>query len=272
MIKELLSPEQAIKDLTNQINNKKNHDAKLALIKVGDSIEVKKKAANISTCCKSFDLNVWTIELPELLPEDVLAKSVYTVSQDPSINGVMIICQEKYNSYLLGAAAGQKDVEGRLYTDSGKFLPSLISSTLYLLASNNVSCINKNILVVYDDHENLLCSAFKDTVFARNTALTEHNIDYDGTFAIVPENTDIVLSLTKKDVELDFTNSSPEQLIIDAGIKYSGSTITGGIKIENLKGFNGKLCAIPGGIDAIIPYIIVLNTLSAKNDKIVDKS
>ena len=212
----------------------------------------------ILSACQDTGIVPWSMELPAYLPQEVLVSAVHKVGQDPSIDGVALICPEQYDLGLLGAAIGEeKDVGGLLRSASARFLPCFDSAVLRVLQHYEIPLKGKNIVLAeYSEPKHFILKSILSLQGASVTAVT----DLAETDSSCFQNSEVIFSSVSPSVLDDQGCLQNQPFVFFMGTGYYGEPLLENDGIADVLPNTAGVFPVPEGIDVIIPYIYAYDT------------
>ena len=212
----------------------------------------------ILSACRDTGIEPWSMELPAYLPQDILSSAVHKVGQDPSIDGVALICPEQYDLRLLGAAIGEsKDVGGLLRSASARFMPCYDSAILRVLQHYAFPLNGKSgVIAGYSESKHFILKSVLSLQGATVIELPE----IDSSFVSDRPDPDIIFTSVDPVLLKKHGLLSKQPFVFAIGTGFYGQSLFSSDWIDALSNDCGGLFPLPEGLDVLIPYIYIYNT------------
>lgn len=255
---EFLSVEPVLEELKQQISQQLlmlDHTPRMALLRCVSDPGALNLEKEILSACRDTGVEPWVMNFPDYLPLETLVSAVHRVGQDPSIDGVALICPAQYDKSLLGSAIGEgKEINGFLRTSSARFLPCFDSAVLRVLDHLPVDCKGKKILITdYREKDHYILKRLLGIRGGDVIVQTDSKLSGD-----CPA--DIVFSAGPTPCAAVGNAYSGMAMLISVAVDSFGLPVSNSEIISDSGVFN-RILPVPGGIDRVIPYIYVYNTV-----------
>lgn len=261
MSSTVLSASPILEEINQQISariKELGRAPRMAILRaVSDSYAVYLEKQIVSAC-RDSGVEPWSMELPAYLQQDVLVSSVHKVGQDPSIDGVALICPEQYDLGLLGAAIGEdKDVGGLLRSASARFLPCFDSAILRVLQYYDIPLKGKNITIAgYSESKHFILKS----ILALQGASVSQVGQFSEANSACFKNSAVLFSSVAPSELLNQGCLENRPFVFFIGTGYYGESMLDRGDISPILSKTSGIFPLPEGIDLIIPYIYAYNT------------
>lgn len=272
---EILRAKPIVENLKNEITERvrkvreKGISPTLAIIRIGDDpasefyFNAKLKRA------AEFGIETRAVTLSETSSKDEVYKYVDDLSDDQTINGVMVEAPVPGHldyKEIVNRIPWQKDVDGATYQNLGRLMSgqkALVAATplavmkylehMKLEQGCRIAVINRTITVGRPLSQLLLNSNYTPTVCHSKTR----------NLAEVCRNSDVVVVAAGKPGFLTRDMVTPNSVVVDVGINSVNGKITGDVDRESVENYVKILTPVPGGVGSLTSSLIFENLLRA---------
>ncbi len=268
----------SIKREISECTGRKPH---LALVIVGDHpaslsyIRGKKKA------CLEVGILSSVIELPALIAEEALLEKIYSLNEDPSIDGILVQMPlpKHIREYKVTATiAPEKDVDGfhpfnmgkLLLGEEGGFVPCTPKGIFVLLQTLKIPVEGKHVVIV--GRSNIVGKPLAALLVQKKTgcnATVTLAHSQSRHLETLTRSADILIAAIGCPLFIQQEMVQPGSVIIDVGInRTEKGTLVGDVDFERIAPLANWITPVPGGVGPMTIAMLMQNTFEAYRKRI----
>lgn len=259
-----------LKTQVEELKEKHGKTPTLACVIVGQNPASLIYVKNKVNACKYVGINCKVVNLDSNITENELTKKLTTLSNDTSING--IILQMPLPAHLnsrnaINAIAYDKDVDGLTSINLGKLVTQeegLTACTakgiVTLLNEYDINLTGKNVVIV--GRSLLVGKPLLHLLINKNATVTVcHSLTNNLKQHL--QNADIIVTAAGKK-DLIFGNMVKDNVVlVDVSINRENDKLYGDINVESLNNKASHLSPVPGGVGPMTVTTLLQNTITA---------
>jgi 5,10-methylene-tetrahydrofolate dehydrogenase/Methenyl tetrahydrofolate cyclohydrolase len=247
-------------------------DPTLAIVRVGEKGDAIAYEKGAISRCKTVDVAVRSVVLPETATEEEMLKTVDDLNKDKTVHGVLILRplpKTMNEAKVVAALAPEKDIDG--ITDSSMvgtytgtnagFDPCTPEACMEILDFFKIDAAGKNAVVV--GRSLVVGKPAAMMLLKRNATVTVCHTKTKN-LAEVCKKADIIIACAGKANSVGAECFSAGQVVIDVGInvKEDGS-LCGDADFAAAEPIVGSITPVPGGVGTVTTSVLVKHVVEA---------
>lgn len=250
----------------------KGVDPTLAILRVGEKGDAIAYEKGAMSRCKTVDVAVRSVVLPETSTTEEVLKAVYDLNNDKSIHGVLLLRplpKTMDEAKIVAALAPEKDIDGitdasmvGTYTGNiSGFDPCTPEACMEILDFFKIDAAGKNAVVV--GRSLVVGKPAAMMLLKRNATVTVCHTKTKN-LSEVCKKADILIACAGKAGSVGADCFAPNQIVIDVGINVNAEgKLVGDADFASAEPIVGAITPVPGGVGTVTTSVLVKHVVEA---------
>lgn len=268
-----------VKDLTEELKEKKGLAPGLAMLLVGDRQDSQSYVKNKKKAAIEVGFHVVDVHLPDTVTQEELLAEVKKLNDDPEVHGILVqlpLPEHIKEATVLKSIRVDKDADGFAAENVGNLclkggdaplaVPCTPAGCVELLQRSGVKVAGKSATVL--GRSNLNGMPMAQMLLSMDATVTTCHSKTENIEQYL-RNADIVVAAIGKAEFLRGAWLKPGCVVIDVGInsidddtKKAGYRLVGDVKFDEAMGVASAITPVPGGVGPMTIAMLLRNTLS----------
>ena len=244
----------------------------LAVVIVGNDPASRVYVNNKKKACEMCGIKSYEYALPEETTEKELLGLIYTLNDDPKVNGILVqlpLPKHIREKKIIKKISPKKDVDafhaenvGRIMIGNYAFLPCTPAGVIELIHSTGVAIDGKECVVI--GRSNIVGKPMAMMMLNENATVTVCH-SHTENLAEVCRRADILISSVGKPDFVTADMVKDGAIVIDVGINRNAENkLCGDVKFDEVEPRASYITPVPGGVGPMTIAMLMRNTLMAK--------